>query len=346
MRRFLTRVFPVTLALMVGLAGINSLYASDSNEEAADDIPSAEYPFEDKYVEIEGHKIHYVEKGHGKPVLFIHGNPTWSYIWRNIFPQVAKSTKRRAIAVDLLGLGRSDKPQLDYTVQLHERILTKFIKKLGLKDVILVGQDWGGPLMTHYAVHHPDNVDGLILLETFAWKLHYADFGYFAPYVQFARSPEGQNLMINDPTWFVENFIKLGVINKEHFTDEVFQSYLQVLPTPQSRVAMAKFPRLIPIVDDPNTLQSSLDFFTEIENGLHRLRHVAVLIVKAEPGNLISADSWGKVEAFRAQLPQTDIRSMGPGVHPVQEDNPDSIASVMSSWIWEKGLGGRQHGRR
>lgn len=303
--------------------------------------PSSAYPFQDKYVVIEGHKIHYVEEGHGKPILFVHGNPTWSYIWRNVFPCVAHATGRRAVAIDLLGLGKSDKPNLDYTLQLHERILTKFIDRLHLDDVILVGQDWGGPLMTHYAVDHPRNVEALVLLETFAWKLQYSDFGFFAPFVQLGRSPAGQDLLVNNPTWFVENFIQLGVIHQENFTEEVFQSYLQRLPTPESRVAMAKFPKLIPITDDPDTLQSSLDFFTEIENGLRRLRHADVLIAKADPGNLISADSWNKVLAFQAQLPQTEIREVGPGVHPVQEDSPKGISRVISRWICDKGLGKR-----
>ncbi len=304
--------------------------------------PSPAYPFQDKYVTIDGYRIHYVEEGHGKPILFVHGNPTWSYIWRNIFPCVAWRTGRRAIAVDLLGLGKSDKPNLDYNLQIHERILTKFIRRLHLDDLIMVGQDWGGPLMTHYAVHNPHNVEALVLLETFAWKLQYSDFGFFAPFVQLGRSPAGQDLLINHPTWFVENFIQLGVINQQNFGPEVFQNYLQRMPTPDTRVALAKFPKLIPITDDPDTLQSSLDFFTQIENGLHRLRRADILIAKAEPGNLISADSWNKVLAFQAALPQTEIRSVGPGVHPVQEDSPVGIVRTISRWICDKHLDGHR----
>jgi haloalkane dehalogenase len=288
--------------------------------------------------------IHYVEKGHGKPILFLHGNPTWSYIWRNVLPCVAQKTGRRAIAIDLLGMGRSDKPVLDYTPQLHTGILSKFIRALDLEDVILVGHDWGGAIMTGYAVDHPGKVDGLIFLETFAWKLEFSDFGFIEPIIRLARSPQGQDLMVNNKTWYVENLIKPGVLNQAFFTDEVFARYLEPFPTPESRTAMAKFPLLIPVLGDPQTLRVSLDYFAHIEVKRAVLREKALLLIRATPGSLVSDLSFNKFQSFASKLPGFDIREFGPGIHPLQEDNPAKVVALISDWVREKGLAGRHHG--
>lgn len=128
--------------------------------------PSADFPFESRYVTVEGHRIHYIEEGRGEPILFIHGNSAWSYLWRNILPTVAKETRRRGIALDLLGFGRSDKPNADYSVRLHYRIVEGFIERLGLTNLVLVLHDWGGPLGTFYALRHPERIQALAFMET------------------------------------------------------------------------------------------------------------------------------------------------------------------------------------
>jgi haloalkane dehalogenase len=94
---------------------------------------------ESKFVQVRGHRIHYVEQGAGDPILFVHGNPTSSYLWRNVLPAVASSTGRRGIALDLLGFGKSDKPaKLRYSLELHSGIIEEFIVRLGLENIVLV----------------------------------------------------------------------------------------------------------------------------------------------------------------------------------------------------------------
>jgi haloalkane dehalogenase len=107
--------------------------------------PGAAYPFTGRYVKVKGHNIHYIEEGNGQPVLFIHGNPTSSYVYRNVIPAVAEATNRRCLAIDLLGFGKSDKPtNIDYTLPLFTEIISSFIEELRLRDIILVAEDWGG----------------------------------------------------------------------------------------------------------------------------------------------------------------------------------------------------------
>ena len=102
---------------------------------------SAEFPFESKYLEVKGSKIHYIEEGEGDPILFLHGNPTSNYLWRNIIPHLA--SQGRCIAPDLIGMGKSGKPDIDYGFHDTYEYLDAFIKKLGLKNVTLVLHDWG-----------------------------------------------------------------------------------------------------------------------------------------------------------------------------------------------------------
>ena len=124
---------------------------------------SPDFPFESHYVDVDGSKMHYVESGEGDPILFVHGNPTSSYLWRNVIPHV--SPVGRAIAVDLIGMGRSDKPDIDYRFFDHLKYLEAFIEALGLENVTLVLHDWGGGLGTSYARRHPDNVRGMPFTE-------------------------------------------------------------------------------------------------------------------------------------------------------------------------------------
>ena len=97
------------------------------------------YPFADRYIEVGGHKIYCVEIGAGDPILFLHGNPTSSYVWRHVMPAVAQATGRRCVAIDLLGLGKSDKPDgLPYTLKLHRDIVAGAVDALGLNNIVLV----------------------------------------------------------------------------------------------------------------------------------------------------------------------------------------------------------------
>ena len=102
---------------------------------------SADFPYESHYVGVLGSRMHYVDEGEGEPILFLHGNPTSSYLWRNIIPFVTDDY--RAIAVDLIGMGKSAKPELEYTYQDHKRYLDAFIEALDLSNITLVIHDWG-----------------------------------------------------------------------------------------------------------------------------------------------------------------------------------------------------------
>src|SRR5688572_17407628 len=134
------------------------------------------YPFRSQHVEVMGHSIHYVEHGGGSPVLFLHGNPTSSYLWRNVLPHVANQAGRRGIALDLLGFGQSDKPDdVRYSLDLHADVVAGFIDALGLTDIVLVADDWGGPLGMRDVVARSARYQAVVLMETFLWTFTFED---------------------------------------------------------------------------------------------------------------------------------------------------------------------------
>ena len=133
-------------------------------DERFDGLPG--YDFSPNYVERDGLRMHYLDEGSGPPVLLLHGEPTWSYLYRTIIPELTPSA--RAIAPDYLGFGRSDKPlrREDYTYDFHTGSIAKLVEELDLRDVTVVVQDWGGPIGLRFAVEHPDRVARLVIMNT------------------------------------------------------------------------------------------------------------------------------------------------------------------------------------
>lgn len=127
-----------------------------------------EYPFKDRYMEIDGQCIHYIDEGEGPVLWLMHGMPMWSYVYRKIIP-IFVSAGYRCVAPDLMGFGLSDKPTEEsaHTIQRHVAIMTQLINKLNLTDIIPVGQDWGGPITLRYAIENKSNIKALVILNTF-----------------------------------------------------------------------------------------------------------------------------------------------------------------------------------
>ncbi|WP_246309704.1 alpha/beta fold hydrolase [Paenibacillus alginolyticus] len=132
------------------------------------DVDASEYPFKDHWMPYRDGVIHYVDEGQGPVILLLHGNPTWSYLYRNVIKEL--SGECRLIALDYPGLGMSRAPSdYGYTPKEHSEAVTEFIRRLDLKDFVLVVQDWGGPIGLGYAVRHRENLRGVVVMNTWAW---------------------------------------------------------------------------------------------------------------------------------------------------------------------------------
>jgi haloalkane dehalogenase len=302
-----------------------------SAEEKKIAKPSSDFPFEIRYVSVAGHRISYIESGGGDPVLFIHGNPTSSYLWRNILPGVARDTGSRGIALDLLGFGESDKPgSVAYSLRLHAAIIEGFIEQLDLRKLILVLHDWGGPLGAAYAINHPENVRGIIFMETFLWPLVWKDFGNYAIMFKLFRSPLG-HVLIQVMNVFVNNVLPGAVLRKDNMTEEVMHHYRSPFPTIGSRRAIRAFPILLPIEGNPS---ESDVFLEDIQQRIQNIK-IPALWIKAVPGAVLSSNTEYHLHLLQGQLPQLTIKDFGLGLHYLQEENPEKIVELITQWMHE-----------
>lgn len=180
-------------------------------------MPS-EFPYVHKYIAVLGSKMAYVDEGSGDPIVFLHGQPTSSYLWRNITPHL--EGKGRLIAPDNIGFGRSDQPDIAYTFGDHYRYFEAFMNELGLENVTLVMHDWGSGLSLHFAAQNPGKVKAVVTMEALlAPMLPAANFEAMRPdlggFFRTVRDPEnGRILLIGENAWLPDGGYLQGFINR------------------------------------------------------------------------------------------------------------------------------------
>ncbi|WP_280333027.1 haloalkane dehalogenase [Nocardia wallacei] len=191
--------------------------------------------------------IHYRDTGDGAvPVVFLHGNPTSSYLWRSVIPHVSDRT--RALAPDLIGMGDSGKPDSGYRFVDHARYLDAWFDALDLDRVVIVGHDWGGALGMHWAARHPDRVRGIAVVETFLRPMRWAEMPPLgADLFRRFRSPEGERMVLQDNI-FIEFNLPHSTRNLDPAAHDVYRGYY---PTPRSRLPMLVWPRELPLDGEP-----------------------------------------------------------------------------------------------
>ena len=311
-------------ALLGSAAGI-ALAASVSRALA--ESPSAEMPFIKKLVGVMGSNMAYVDEGEGPVVLFLHGNPTSSYLWRNIIPYVTDGY--RAIAPDLIGMGDSGKPEIGYTFAEHAAYLDGFIEALDLKDITLVVHDWGSILGMRYARLNEANVRALAFMEAgIPPALPAPSLEAMGPQnaqlFGMLRSPRGDEMVLQN-NFFVEEVLgKLGVATP--LSEAVMENYRAPFPTPESRLPTLVWPQQVPIAGEPaDTAQVVLAngewlYATDIPK----------LMLHVAPGALMPPPVVDYVKANASNLEDVYL---GEGVHYVQEDHPDAIGTALRAWL-------------
>ncbi len=282
-----------------------------------DQIPTELFPFEHRWVEVDGIGVHYVDEGEGQTLLLLHGNPTWSFLYRDIIADLRSSF--RCVALDYPGFGLSDKPErYPYTPQAHSKVLEGFVESLGLNDLTVFGQDWGGPIGFGFAGRRPELVSRLIIGNTWAWPI--AGDPHFEWFSRILGGPPGR-IAIPLFNAFVRFMLPAGTQRKERLTPEVRRMYALPFPTAKSRMPTYVFPREI---------RKSRRFLTEVEAGLASLRDRPALIL------------WGTKDfAFREKerrrfeelFPNHRTLLLEGAGHFIQEDAPAEIASAIREWL-------------
>jgi len=303
------------------------------------DVISPEFPFESKFVNVLDSTMAYIEAGEGDPILFIHGQPTYSYLWRNVIPFV--TPHGRAIAVDLIGMGRSGKPDIPYRFADHSDYLEAFIEALDLKDITLVIHDWGGNLGLRYARRHPHNVRAIAFFEVQIFDPpdipfpQFEDLGDFGELLAAIKTPGvGEELML-EQNLFVEVVLRTGVGTRE-LTEAEMEFYREPYPTPKSRIPTLVWPREFPVDGQP------ADTAMEIVRNVRWLKRTPVpkLLFYAEPGILISP---AFADYLAHNIRNLETRFIGPGIHYLQEQNPRAIGLGLADWLRRIAERKRQH---
>jgi len=280
-------------------------------------------PIESQYVEVRGSTMHYLEEGEGDPILLLHGNPTSSFIWRNIIPELSKLG--RCIAPDLIGMGRSQRPNIDYRFFDHAKYVEEFVHALKLRNVTIVGHDWGGALGFYYAMHHDRNVRAVAFFETILKPLRWSDFPSEAKFVfQLFRLPGLGQLLIQGLNLFVRKVLPMGV-NGE-LDPVAAEEYSRPFRTYGSRKPLWRMPNDLPIEGRPADVA---DVCEKWSVWLGR-SEVPKLLLHASPGALIRAD---EVSWCRANVRNLDVVDVGPGRHYLQEDQPAAVAHALAKWM-------------
>lgn len=282
-------------------------------------------------VKILGSTMAYREAGNREaPVaLFLHGNPTSSYIWRNVIPLVAPVA--HCLAPDLIGFGQSGKPDIEYRFADHVRYLDAFLDTAGISSAYVVAQDWGTGLAFHLAARRSEFIRGLAFME-FTWPM--PSWDYFDPAAretfQKFRTPGVGEKMILEDNAFVEAVLPNATVRK--LTDEELSVYRAPFPTPESRRPTWRFPNELPIAGEP------ADVYSTMENAHRALAQSSYpkLLFVGNPGSLVSP---AFAEKFARGLKNCNVVQLGSGLHYLQEDHAEVIGTTVEEWLTDLGVG-------
>jgi len=259
--------------------------------------------------------------------LFLHGNPSSSYIWRNIIPRVAEVA--HCIAPDLIGFGQSGKPDIAYRFEDHVRYLDAFIATAGLGSAYLVAQDWGTALAFHLAARRPDFVRGLAFMEFIrpipTWEEFLRGNAAREIFRKFRTPGEGEKLILEGNA-FVERVLPGAILRK--LSAEEMTVYRAPFPTPQSRRPTWRFPNELPIAREPADVYATL----ERAHAALAASTYPKLLFAGDPGALVSP---ALAEDFARRLHDCRLVRLGAGVHFLQEDHPEAIGRSVAAFIAE-----------
>ncbi|PRZ33569.1 haloalkane dehalogenase [Antricoccus suffuscus] len=288
-------------------------------------MPLSDKPLEKKYADVLGQRMAYAEAGTGDPIVFLHGNPTSSYLWRNVIPHL--QSQGRCIAPDLIGMGDSDKlPDSapgSYRFVDHRRYLDALLEQLGVTErVTLVIHDWGSALGFDWANRHRDAVKGIAYMEAIVREVTWADWPEAARGIfQGFRSDAGEKLII-EKNMFVERVLPASVLRT--LTDAEMDVYRAPYVNPgEDRRPTLTWPREIPIEGEPSDVCAIVgDYSSWLASS-----EVPKLFVNADPGSILT----GPQREFARTWPNQREVTVA-GNHFIQEDSPDEIGAAIADW--------------
>jgi len=282
-------------------------------EGALEELP--DFPWDSHYREVEGLRLAHIDEGEGAPVVFFHGEPTWSFLWRKVIPPV-RDAGYRCIAPDYAGFGRSDKPTdlAWYTYDRHVELMARLLEELDVRDATAVVHDWGGPIGLRLAVEHPDRFSRIVIMETGPFTGHQRMSDVWLKFREFVRDNA------DVPVGFL---VRGGC--KHDPGDEVIAAYEAPYPNPESKAGARAFPLILPTEPHaPGAAEGKrvADALREDE------RPTLVLWADSDP---ILPFSVGERVSEQLGLPAP--RAIADASHFLQEDAGEEIGRVIAEWL-------------
>ena len=269
------------------------------------------FPFESRWFDGAGPRIHYVDEGKGRPVVMFHGNPTWSFLYRKVINELKSDF--HCIAMDYPGFGLSERPPgYGYTSAEHAQVIGKLVDHLDLDGFIVVGQDWGGPIGMTVALERATRVAGMVFANTWYWPAQ----GSLATFSVIMSSPPAQWLILHRNSFV--NFIMPRSVATP-MDPKVFKTYQDTQPSPEARLGVAEFPRQI----------------RRARPMLERLANTAPQALAGKPLELVWAmkdPAFGNAAVlarWKRDFPSANVTEIAGANHYIQEDAPEAIAAAV-----------------
>lgn len=282
------------------------------------------YPFESHYHSLGQHQYHYIDEGQGAPVVMVHGNPSWSFYFRELIKRL--SPKYRCIVPDHIGMGYSDKPgedQYSYTLPQRVNDLENFLVSNNIqKDITLVLHDWGGIIGMGYAIRHPESIRRIILLNTAAF--HIPEEKKLPVFIRLTRTALGA-FFVRAFNAFCVGATYIGV-TRTKMPREIREAYCAPYNSWDNRIAILKFVQDIPL----NKRDYNYDFVTDIQNNLHLFQKTPVLIAWGLKDRVFDATFLKK---WMEYLPQAEVHRFEDCGHYVLEDAQQEIGLLIENFL-------------
>jgi haloalkane dehalogenase len=290
----------------------------------ADILPAhlrAQWPYAPKYARVNGWRMHYVDEGSGEPVVLLHGNPTWGFLYRDVIPPLL-AAGHRVIVPDMIGFGLSEKPVNEHHHSLdgHSANLAALLQQLDLEKIILVCHDWGGPTGLSYALAHQDRIRGLVIMSTWAWPQPPAEFHTRIFPWRTMHAPLVGPYLLGRHNALAGRGVYLSVVDREKFRQRVAGAYEAVLPDPAARLLTWTWPRWIPL----DRSARATERFRWLEDELSRCKLPAMIVWGREDEVF---DHATFATRFKKLLPHAEGPHLVTGRHFLQEDSGAEIAA-------------------
>lgn len=283
----------------------------------ADWINPALYPYQPQFFLVPAGQMAYLDEGQGQPIVMVHGNPTWSFVYRKLIDGLRD--QYRCIVPDHIGFGQSDKPpDWSYRPQAHAAHLESLLASLDLHDITLVVQDWGGPIGLSYAIAHPDRIRALVILNTWMWPVN--DDWYYRMFSGIVGGPVGR-FLCRHYNLFVRSVMARAYGDRQKLTPEIHRHYLDALPTEATRKGTWVF---------PNQIIGATTWLESLWAQRDKLVDKSVLI------------AWGmkdiafrekELQRWQSLFPNAQVQRFAGAGHYVQDEAGDEIAALMRAFI-------------